>query len=182
VTLDCNKPQNILMHIAAHIFFDCQVNQSSKPCGLYLSPFPICWYMLKGGKIDMNTSSGCKNLRQEKVFSYKSAASSTKSSPSMNVPIACSLCPRNSPAVWKYNMLYHFCYKHEQVSLDQYKVLWELQPGEDQLMAKVWETYNVIPKTCPLKKKKDHLQLVISDVHSSKMAFWCVLCTDACDL
>ncbi|PBK60263.1 hypothetical protein ARMSODRAFT_1026651 [Armillaria solidipes] len=49
--------------------------------------------------------------------------------------------------------------------------LWELQPAEQQLMEQAWDTHNVIPKTWPLKKKKNHIPLVISDAHSLKMAF-----------
>lgn len=171
VVLDCNKPQNILTHVAAHILFDPRVDRSSEPCGLCLSPSPICRYILKGGKIDMNASSGCKNLRKEKAFNYKSASSSTKSSPSTNVPLSCPLCPRNNPAIWKYNMLYHFRSKHSRVSFDTYKALWEVQPAEQQLMEQAWDIHDVIPKTRSLKKKKTRIPLVISDAHSSKMAF-----------
>ncbi|KAJ7840409.1 hypothetical protein B0H14DRAFT_2242954, partial [Mycena olivaceomarginata] len=50
-------------------------------------------------------------------MSYKAAKTSTKSGPSTNVPIQCSLCPinevsRQPPTIWKYNAMFHIITVH----------------------------------------------------------------------
>ncbi|KAJ7845977.1 hypothetical protein B0H14DRAFT_2357848 [Mycena olivaceomarginata] len=50
-------------------------------------------------------------------MNYKAAKTSTKSSPSTNIPIHCSLCPinkvsRQPQTIWKYNAMYHIITEH----------------------------------------------------------------------
>ena len=125
--------QCVLEHMACHILFDPQTKASSQPCGLCLRPSPTCTFELKKGKganasLQINSkTSHCANLM---TFSYSVAAVSGTRSPCSNVPILCSWCPKDAPAVWKYNMSAHVTDKHCYVSLRDHEVAWKIGTGE----------------------------------------------------
>lgn len=42
-----NKPQKLLNHIAAHVLYDPRANRAQEPCGMCLSPAPLCHFRIK---------------------------------------------------------------------------------------------------------------------------------------
>jgi hypothetical protein len=173
VTFEITQGQRILSHIGAHILHDPKVDRSSEPCGLCLQPSPMCQFYLKKGKgakgtlkINHAASKGCPNLIK---FSYGTASRSSKSSPCSNVPIRCPLCSSSDPAVWKYNMKFHFKLTHPSAPLSKYDHLWLLSSFEKSQLAGFWkDRYKVTVKRPNKKNKVSPLQ--ISEAHSSRLA------------
>jgi hypothetical protein len=176
VTLDETKGQRFLSHIGAHVLHDSTLDRSSEPCGLCLRPSPMCQFYLKKGKsakgrlkINYAASKGCPNLI---TFSYNVAAESSKSSPCSNVPLRCPLCSSGDPAVWRYNMKYHFQLAHPSASLPTYQELWSLTNFEKSQMAAIWkDRHKVTVKRRKTKGKHLPASLEISKAHSSRLAF-----------
>ena len=142
VPLDLLQGQRVLEHIGAHILYDPGLTQSSQLCGLCLRPPPFCQFFLSKGKgtngslkINQTSSQGC--LMKVK-YSYSVAAESSSSSPCSNVPIACPLCSKTSPAVWKYFMKAHFQETHKSASIPKYEHIWKLSNFEAAEMKKIW--------------------------------------------
>lgn len=170
-SLDPHKPHTFLAHIGAHIL-NKSVLPSTEPCGLCGSPAPLCQFYLAKGKgtygqtkVDYSTSRGCPNLAVS--FKYGVTMNSTRTAPCSNVPILCPLCPKNSPAIWKYTAKYHFMNHHPAAQLDQWKDLWRISKGEITAMREVWKKRKEVPKTRSKTKKKGDLgDLVISEAHS----------------
>jgi len=88
---------------------------------------------------------------------------STKSSPCSNIPIICPLCSKLDPAVWCYNIKYHFIQAHPNADLKKYTNLWDLENFEILEMKKKWaDRHCVMAKQ---GKKSKAAPLVISDAH-----------------
>jgi len=87
-----------------------------------------------GYQVNSKTSR-CANMIS---FSYGVASMSSESSPCSNVPVKCSLCPNDGPAVWRYSMKQHIKEAHPYVSLDDYGV-WKVSKVEQQGIKKVWD-------------------------------------------
>ncbi len=134
----------LLVHVAAHIQYDSTIDQSSEPCSLCLLPSPLCKFVLKKNKgspaVDF-TRSTCPWLTK---FSYGPASTPSSTNPSRNVLIKCSWCPKDSSAVWKYNMAAHYHSKHLPVipppefqitdfELEGLKQLWSTCQGANQV-------------------------------------------------
>lgn len=162
--------QHIISHAGSHTLNDPNVNRSSEPCGLCLSPAPICRIFLRKGKgagsgLQINcAASSCPNLVN---FSYAKASKSTQTSPCSNVPLLCPLCPKDAPAVWRYNMKYHLMNTHPHAPLPKYQQLWMLSNFEISEMLKIW---NDRRKTTKKRKQKNPPALLISEAHSSRLA------------
>ena len=58
-------------------------------------------------------------------FSYTVAAESSSSSPCTNVPVQCPLCPRTSPAMWKYFLKTHLEIQHPNATMENHSSLME---------------------------------------------------------
>ncbi|KAJ6453282.1 hypothetical protein C8R47DRAFT_926561, partial [Mycena vitilis] len=136
--LEPGQGQQVLGHIGAHILFDPNIDRSTQPCGICLSPAPICEFLhLKNNKEKIDTArSKCPNSAIK--FRYSTAAVSTTSSPSSNVPVNCALCPTGHPAVWRYNYLAHLRAAHPSAPEEKYASIWCLHPEEIANMKKLW--------------------------------------------
>ena len=143
VMLDLLQGQHVLEHIGAHILYDPEVIQSmSMPlCGLCLQPLPLRQFFLAKGKgmhskprINQKTSRGCL---MKVNYSYSIVVESTPSSPWLNVPINCPICPKSSPAIWKYLMKSHSKEKHRTL-LTKHEHLWKISNFEQAKMKKIW--------------------------------------------
>ncbi len=176
IALDPSKPHSFLAHIGAHILKK-SVIPSTEPCGLCLSPSPLCQFYLTKGKgaqgqmkIDYGSSRGCPNLAV--TFKYAVAAASSKSSPCSNVPIRCPLCPSNSPAIWKYTAKYHFMNRHPAAELGRWEHLWSVSDAEHAAMDVVWKDCKKVKQTRGISKhkKNDLGPLVISETHSTRLS------------
>jgi hypothetical protein len=101
VPLDLKKLQCVLEHIGSHILKDQNINRDAEPCGLCLRPSSLCHFWVGKGKGTTGkpriTKSTCVNSLR---FNYATAAESTEASPCSNIPISCSLCSKDDPAVW----------------------------------------------------------------------------------
>lgn len=179
VILDPTKGQHVLCHHGGHILEDPNVDRTAEPCGLCQQPWPMCEFYLKKGKganrnlkIDLQASRGCINLHLIK-FTYGVATKSTASSPCSNVPIICPLCSKSDPAIWRYNMLYHFKRQHPLANLTEYHHLWLLSNFEKVQMKEVWR--NRHKAGVKRRTKKTLPPLILSEAHSSTLAFRYVL-------
>jgi hypothetical protein len=157
--------------MGAHVIHDPRVDRATEPCGLCLIMAPSCQFFLKKGKgtrgnlkIDQDRSHGCA----VKVnFTYSIASESSASSPCSNVPVICPLCPKLAPAVWRYNLSYHFARVHANAPIPQYEDTWRLSNFKSLQMKEVWsKRQNTSVKRV---KKINTLPLVISDAHRSKV-------------
>jgi len=171
VTLDLSQGQRVLEHLGAHILHDPKVERLVERCGLCLRPSPICEYYLKKGKgarastkIDQGKSRGCTTKLN---FSYGVAAESTSSSPCSNVPRCCPLCPKSSPAIWRYSFKSHFQNTHNNADLSKYAYLWELSNFEVTEMKKIWGKRFIVSVKRP--KRSTLPPLVVSDAHRSRI-------------
>ena len=98
-------------------------------------------------------------------FSYTVAAESSSSSPCSNVPVQCPLCPKISPAVWKYFIKTHFEIQHPNAPMENHSYLWKLSNFEVVEMKRIWEKRKNVSVRRP--KKSNLAPLVISDAHRS---------------
>ncbi|TFK71092.1 hypothetical protein BDN72DRAFT_856481 [Pluteus cervinus] len=172
--LDLAQGQRVLEHISAHILFDPRVDRATDPCGLCLLSAATCRYFLKKGrgakaglKIDTDRSHGCILIKCS--FSYRVAAKSSPSSPSSNIPLACPLCPKAAPAVWRYNLERHLRTVHPSVDSkgDAYHKLYKLDPSEAEGMKNIWvrREKQVVKRV----KKLDTTPLVVSEAHRTRI-------------
>jgi hypothetical protein len=166
VTFNPSHQQRFLEHVSAHILYDKSVDRSLEPCGLCLSPAPLCKFVLTNSKghagnvaIDMNTSS-CLNLIK---ISISVAAKCSDASPCTNHPMHCPYCPRSSPAVWSYNFHHHLLQHHPAVSLKNHNSILILSKLEKEGMKRIWDQRHEQPKA---HSKTQH-RLVISETHRS---------------
>ncbi|GLB44010.1 putative zinc finger [Lyophyllum shimeji] len=172
VTLDVSQPQRVLAHIGAHILHDSNVDRTTEPCGFCLRPSALCQFFLTRGKgahgsikIDKTRSRSCPNMLS---FTYAIASESKPSSPCSNVPISCPLCPKTSPAVWRYNWKHHFASAHPAASFANYSSTAELTNFEKFEMKRVWDDRR---KVVVRRVKKNALPpLEISAAHSSRVS------------
>ncbi|KDR81053.1 hypothetical protein GALMADRAFT_91766 [Galerina marginata CBS 339.88] len=155
----------LVAHMGAHILHDVRLKDAVGPCGFCLNEGTLCTIKLitnsKGSRIDMKDSR-CPSLRK---ITIKSAAKYSKESPCTNHPLACPLCPKSSPAVWKYNLSSHITSHHPTANVDLYKDSFKLASEEITLMKGIYQT---VPRTS--KKKNQTASLPISDGHSTRMA------------
>lgn len=173
IVLDLGKGQLVLCHNVGHMVGDPKVDRTTEPCGLCLRPWPMCLFFLKRGKgskrslkLDLERSTGCTNMIK---FAYGVAAKSTSSSPCSNVPMICPLCSKDDPAVWRYNMMYHFKRQHPRAVLSDYEYLWEVSKFEKLEMQRIWRERHKVP--VKRTNKKALPPLVLSQAHSSRLAF-----------
>jgi hypothetical protein len=169
--INLNSPHDVLAHMGAHILHDPATKAVSMPCGLCLSPAPMCHFILYKGngaqsglQIDLKRS---RCLHLTKKFSYKTASISSKNSRSSNVPIPCPLCDVKASAVWRYCLREHFLLMHPSADLLKYQDLWELSVDEKSRMRWEWNHRAEVKKK---KSKKNAPPLQVSDKHSSRMA------------
>ncbi|TFK65680.1 hypothetical protein BDN72DRAFT_962369, partial [Pluteus cervinus] len=172
--LDLAQGQRVLEHIGAHILFDARVDRALDPCGPCLLPAAACRYFLKKGKgakaglkIDTDLSHGCILIKCK--FSYRVAAKSSPSSPSSNIPLACPICPKAAPAVWRYNLKRHLRTVHPLVGPkgETYHDLYKLDPSESEGMKNIWvrREKQVVKRI----KKSDSTPLVVSEAHRARI-------------
>lgn len=174
--LDTSVPQPVLAHLAAHHAHDPSLDRNEEICGTCLRPSApgVCEYYLKKGKgakasfsVDLARTT-CVN---KFTFSYRTASQSSSSSPSSNVPLACKICGPGSPAVWRYSMKAHFERHHPlSVASPTYSAKWTLSDFEVEKIEELWSSMG----TKRAKKKgkgKANVPLVISEAHSSRLAF-----------
>ncbi|KAI0054949.1 hypothetical protein BV25DRAFT_1816306, partial [Artomyces pyxidatus] len=158
----------LLKHIGAHILHDSRFKGATNACGLCLRTGSSCVVYLKrkgksGDQIDYSLSR-CPNLQN---FSLKNAAKFTKRSPCTNVPMRCPLCPKGSPAIWKYNMDSHITTIHPTANPRLYQHLSQITEDERVLMLGVFRTK---PRMAKKKLQNADQSLVISEGHSSRIA------------
>lgn len=171
VYLELKQGQHILEHLGAHILFDRKVSRTDEPCGCCLRPGAICLYYLTKGKgvqgkpkIDWDHTRSCPT---KLTFSYSVAADSTQTSPCSNVPLACPSCPKQEPAMWRYNLKHHYQRAHANVDHTKYAHLWELSAFEVEGMKEIWQRrQRVVVKRA---KKSTVPRLVVSDAHRSQI-------------
>ncbi|KAJ7114226.1 hypothetical protein C8R44DRAFT_984314 [Mycena epipterygia] len=167
--LDPRQGQQVLAHMAAHILCDPNIDRSTEPCGICLNPAPMCeWYLTTSGKKKINNKrSKCPHAAI--LFRYSTAANSTASSPSSNIPINCALCGIGQPASWRYNYLHHLQTVHPAAPVEKYASIWRLHPDEIERIKKVWKAHE---RGVPIPKKRESTNpsLVISEAHSSRLS------------
>lgn len=171
-----SQAQSCLAHFAMHLRHDPTIDKKEERCGtcLRLSLPGVCEYYLRKGKgaeagflLDL-TRTTCVNKFK---FNYKTASKSSTSSPSSNVPLQCPICGPGSPAVWRYSMEAHFIRHHPlSVSIPRYSSEWVLSNFEEHEMHEMWKKRNN-KKAKKKGKGKANVPLVISEAHSSRMAF-----------
>ncbi|KZV81561.1 hypothetical protein EXIGLDRAFT_844497 [Exidia glandulosa HHB12029] len=103
------------------------------------------------------------------TMQYGTAAQSSESSPSSNVPIRCPWCPETQPAVWKYNLLQHARKAHPLRDPAELLNVAKVGATEKELLKKIWTQRHVVKKKRKSKKKK--AALTISDAHNTRNAF-----------
>src|SRR5258708_26821826 len=98
---------------------------------------------------------------------YSVASRSTPSSPCSNVPLSCSLCPKSSPAVWRYNFEHHMKISHRGISNGNYTSIYELTTSEQEEMLKIWERRENVSIKRP--RKYNFPPLIVSDAHRASI-------------
>ena len=168
VALDSSAPR-ILEHIGAHVLFDSKMNRTDEPCGLCLLPSQVCRIVVVPGKgtkasphVNWAASMGCG---RQVNFSYKWAAEYNDHSPCTNVPLICKLCPKEAPAVWRYNLKHHLERVHTPEAAARYAELYTLSNDEMLGMKDIWK--NRHKTKAPKKTQRGAPSLTISDAHSS---------------
>lgn len=154
--------------MGTHILNDATLRGTTDLCGLCLSTGGICEIYLssRAGAVSVDqTRSHCPNLR---AFQIKKAEEFTVRQPCTSHPLACPLCPRGAPAVWKYNLKSHVLTLHPSYTADLHKPLWRYHPDEEKLMKAEWEKL----KRHRLRPSRETStrKLKLSDKHSSRLA------------
>ncbi|KAF6752442.1 hypothetical protein DFP72DRAFT_1047213 [Ephemerocybe angulata] len=167
VTLDTSAPR-IIEHVSAHALFDNALDQADEPCGMCGLPARQCRYVVVKGKgskasnrVDWKRTSGCGRPVN---FSYKRAAEYSDNSPCTNVPLVCPLCPKEDPAVWRYNFKHHLQQKHTPEAVERYELLWKISDDEMAGMKRIWKDRR---KSKPVTKKRTEPLLTVSEGHRS---------------
>ncbi|RDB18817.1 hypothetical protein Hypma_014567 [Hypsizygus marmoreus] len=170
--LDRSSAQRVLEHVGAHILYDQTLDKSQELCGLCLRPSPMCLMYLKKGRgaaagfnADPERSTCLKFIK----FNCATAARSSATSPCSNVPLACPLCPANSPAVWRYNLSTHFR-QHHKLAPTHFPTSTQLSQSEKDGMKQKWDARFTARKTRNLKKHQGKNALLLSAAHSSHSA------------
>ncbi|KAF8330036.1 uncharacterized protein EI90DRAFT_2996770 [Cantharellus anzutake] len=157
----------LLTHIAAHILYDPKVDRSCEPCGLCLLPNPLCKFVLKRSKgapaIDF-TKSSCPRITK---FSYGPASTASSTNPCSNVPLKCPRCPKDSSAVWKYNMEAHYHSKHYPIRPSSE---FQVTDFEAEGLKVVWNGRHTANRAEMRRRKQLPAHFNISDAHSSRVA------------
>lgn len=124
----------------------------------------------KGKAITVSINqSRCSNIQK---FNLKQAAEFSERSPCTNHPIQCPICPKDSLAVWKYNLQSHIRTEHPTATVGNYKALINMSDDERTLMKAV---YLVKPRMSSKQKRKVN-KLVVSMGHSTRMVMRSVMC------
>ena len=153
--------------MGAHILFDDALKGARTPCGLCLNSGTLCEiYLVSRG--DTATSinmakSRCQNLRRIKL---KLAEQFTTTQPCTNHPLICSLCGKDSPAVWKYNVKDHIVERHPFANPNLYEPTWRISADEKTLMKGVY----LARTRMRVSAKANIPTLAISEMHSSRLA------------
>ena len=148
------------------------------PCGLCLSTNSICEIFLlsRAGTLSIDqTKSHCPNLRS---FQLKKAEEFSIRQPCTNYPLSCPICPRGTPAVWKYNLRAHILTTHPLYNAELHEPIWRRHPDEDQLMKAEWEKLRR-SRQRPSKETSTR-KLKVSDGHSSRLALRYVFDISCC--
>ena len=172
LSLTVKPAAKLIYHMATHILFDPVVWACRSPCGFCCgaSDTGLCTiYLIKSkGRngvhiIDLDQSR-CKNGNVVKL----SLASWQESTECTNSPLLRPLCPSGTPAVWKYNLLWHIQEVHPTANPEaqEYKSLYKIEQVEHQALkksqlTKTWVTPNKLGKLGELK---------ISSSHSAQLA------------
>ncbi|TFK81390.1 hypothetical protein K466DRAFT_502203 [Polyporus arcularius HHB13444] len=162
----------LLNHVGAHILFDPRVDCFSTPCGFCLSPSDSCvMYVKKGKGAHQGDRLDFDRSRCPAKYSLSITRTSKESSrsPCSNVPLRCPLCPKNSAAVWKYNMRYHLARAHQQ-DPEQYTSLWKLSDAETAAMKALYEAKSRSTKRKRQTEKASKFAKEISEGHVCKLA------------
>jgi hypothetical protein len=174
--LDRSNAQRILEHMGAHVLHDPSLDRTQEMCGLCLRPSPMCRIRLRKGRgssagynVDREKSA-CTNLIR---FNYASAADSSSRSPCTNVPIICPLCPKSSPAVWKYSLHIHFRHRHKITVPASFPIQVHISESEKDAMKVIWDARLKVQKARRSRKSKMAIPMVISQAHSSRLALRC---------
>jgi hypothetical protein len=117
--IDLAQGQQALNHNGAHILCDPSIDRATQPCGICLSPAPMCQFFL--------TTSGTKKIDAKRSqcaqssvkFTYSIASNSTAASPCSNVPLNCTLCEPGTAAIWRYNFLEHLRVIHPAAPVEK---------------------------------------------------------------
>ncbi|KAF7344645.1 hypothetical protein MVEN_01624700 [Mycena venus] len=169
VPLDIAHGQRILEHCAAHLLYDSSINRQHELCGLCMRPTPMCVFYLRrtNGKPQIDWDKSTCQLKVS--IRYAVAAESTSASPCSNVPVICTLCGPKRPAVWKYNLEAHFRNVHQLHNPQSWPMNVGITDDEKTGLKRIWDSRQNYPRPRNLKKKKN--PLVISEAHSSRLAF-----------
>jgi hypothetical protein len=165
---DRMQAQRVLEHIGCHILFDPTVDRNAEICGFCLHASTCAFFLRKGKgsssgpQVDL-ARSHCPNLVK---FAYQSASTSSANAPCSNVPLICAICPSSSPAVWRYNMKAHFKTHHTAIQWAAYEPQYIVSDSEKAAMQALWQKK---PRT-RRKSHKHQAALVISEIHSSRLA------------
>jgi hypothetical protein len=171
VVLNWKNGQRVLEHMGAHILHDSRLDSSEERCGLCLRPAPMCQVYLRkargtAGSVSVDRKkSSCVNMIQ---FNYATASTSSEASPCSNVPIACPLCPGNSPAVWTYSLHAHFRGRHRLQSPAHFPIRVSLSQSEKDGMQQVWKSRFKVQRRRKTKPKNKP-SLVISEAHRTRL-------------
>ncbi|KAL6299448.1 hypothetical protein BKA93DRAFT_694851, partial [Sparassis latifolia] len=157
----------LLQHIGGHILFDALVLPETMPCGFCLSVGSFCAiYLVKGRGSQGGHTVDMQRTRCPNKFkiSITRASKSTKTAPCTNVPPLCPLCPKDSPAVWKYNLQQHLMAAHK-TDPERFKMQWDIA---DEERAAMKTKYNARSRSTKCKHKqitKSSSNLPVSDGH-----------------
>ncbi|KAJ7155332.1 hypothetical protein C8R46DRAFT_1196801 [Mycena filopes] len=177
VILDTKNGQRVLEHMGGHILFDPAFSSElQQPCGTCLRSSPLCRVHFKASRgtsaakqVDW-TRSTCGN--PVKFSMAYASVSKDEDSPCSNVPVECSLCDRNEPLVWTYNLAAHWRDAHNRPSGSAtYKngeqhLVYKISKNERKWMEAKWKKHFIQPKT---RAKTKRPQLRISEAHKSAM-------------
>ncbi|KZW01714.1 hypothetical protein EXIGLDRAFT_760618 [Exidia glandulosa HHB12029] len=159
--------------MSAHILCDPALKASRGQCGFCLWPNEACKFFLKN--VDSTAKSPqivfkdsvCPKLPTR--LSYAAAARSSKSAPSTNIPVQCPLCPKRSPAVWKYSLREHISLTHVDANENDFKALWDIASSERTALRayykRVTSTIRRPRTTAPASSA-----IIISEAHTSRLA------------
>ncbi|KAJ7725135.1 hypothetical protein DFH07DRAFT_946256 [Mycena maculata] len=172
VPLKSKNNQRTLCHNGAHILFDPSIQRSDQPCGLCMRPFPMCSFELT--KTEASSAVRQVDWRRSKclnplTFQMSAAKTSTTNSPCTNHMIICPL--QCEQCIWTYNLDAH-CLgpPHNLASLHSVPRVYQMAPGEEAAMQKIWDERQMYPKPRNLKNQKGTKPLLISAAHSATNA------------
>src|ERR1700733_10760625 len=118
--------------------------------------YSVCYLLgqtrRSGDHIDM-VNSQCPNIY--KIY-LKHAAKFSNKSPCTNVPLWCSLCPKVSDAIWKYNLQSHLSKVHSSADVSLYRNLYHVDEEELVLMKSM---FLAKPQLSKWKKTKNLLKI-----------------------